>query len=180
MGREKDGKPPGRNGAALRLPEETVMNTNQTAKKAKFRARADGIDKNLSKQPSIVLGGKAWAPNVLAQVYRNWIAKADTADSADIAAAKARKERDDAEKALVVIDRDFQAYVEALHGRTSATLNDYAFKPARKRRMKVKDKAQAQEKAKATREARHTMGKRQKSRIRGEATKGNGAQSQKA
>lgn len=79
-------------------------------------------------------------------------------------------------------DRDYEAALQALSdlraslgvslGRTNEALTNFGFKPERQRRdLTPEEKVLRAAKAKATREARHTLGSRQKAEIKGEDVK---------
>ena len=61
------------------------------------------------------------------------------------------------------------AYLHALYGADAEALADFGLTPRKTSKPSVATKAQAQAKAKATREARHTAGKKQKKAIKGQA-----------
>jgi hypothetical protein len=64
-----------------------------------------------------------------------------------------------------------QRFLRARFGPRSATLRDFGIAPARVPYKSPKVKTAAIEKSKATRVARHTMGRRQKQRVRGAASR---------
>jgi hypothetical protein len=72
-----------------------------------------------------------------------------------------------AEAARVEADRALKAWAVHRFGVTSAEAFDFGFPPPRAPTLTVEAKALSVLRAKATREARHTMGKRQKEMIRG-------------
>jgi hypothetical protein len=72
-----------------------------------------------------------------------------------------------AEKARVSADKALSAWVTTKFGAGSQTALDFGFAPRKAATITVDTKAKAQVQAKATRVARHTMGKKQKSLIKG-------------
>jgi hypothetical protein len=72
-----------------------------------------------------------------------------------------------AEQARVAADQALSAWVITKFGAGSQEALDFGFAPRKKASLTSTDKAKAAAQAKATREARHTMGKKQKKSIKG-------------
>jgi hypothetical protein len=71
------------------------------------------------------------------------------------------------EEARLEADRALKAWAVHEFGVTSQQALDFGFPPAKVPTMTVEQKKESVRRAKATREARHTMGKRQREKIRG-------------
>jgi hypothetical protein len=79
--------------------------------------------------------------------------------------ALAKRKASNAERAAT--DKQLKSFVLTRFGDGSKQAHDFGFPPPKPRTTKVLDKAHAALQAKATREARHTMGKLQKADIKG-------------
>jgi hypothetical protein len=75
--------------------------------------------------------------------------------------------RSNAERNRVAMDRALKAFVTHKFGADSAQAHAFGFPPARVPVRTVEEKQLAVERSLATREARHTMGRRQKEKVRG-------------
>jgi hypothetical protein len=81
--------------------------------------------------------------------------------------AEALGEVGDADAARAETDRALKAWVRGEFGVESMEANDFGFPAPKKAVLTVEQKARAVERGRATREARGTMGRRQKEAIRG-------------
>jgi hypothetical protein len=79
----------------------------------------------------------------------------------------AMTDRDEAEELRQVADEAVKNWVLGLYGDGSAEANEFGYAARRKPTMSAEDRARAVEQNRATREARGTMGRRQKLKIRG-------------
>jgi hypothetical protein len=129
-----------------------------------------GIDKHLTNVTSVTLAG---ADVPLPQVKAQLQADVDASDAsvqakANLAAVVQRERNSHAN--LEPTLRLFKSYVVSHFGDTndaSDVLSDFGLKPRPSPKTTVATKAEAAEKSKATREARHTMGPKQKAKIKG-------------
>jgi hypothetical protein len=143
------------------------MRKSEDEKTALYRTRAAGIQKLLAKLPTLTLGGTAYTPAALAALYTGWLAKAEDAAGAHARWISTVKQRDANEEALLPVDAAFKRFLLAYYGPKSATLVSYGVAAPKVGKKTVVVKAAAAVKAKATRAARGTMGKKQQK----EATK---------
>jgi hypothetical protein len=141
---------------------------NRTTTHARDAHIIAGIGKRLEPGQTVLLLGTAYTPDELTELYQSQIDSAATlatlraqlADQLAVDRALAKK--------LDVLTRAMKGFVENTFGSTSAAFGDFGFvanKPTGTRDPATQVVAAA--KAKATREARGTMGKRQRERILG-------------
>jgi hypothetical protein len=116
---------------------------------------------------AIAINGRKLAVAEVAAIYEECLgSRADLAQKR--ASAKAAIERRaTAEAARREADRALRAWVANEFGIESAEAIDFGFPPAKKPELTVEAKALAVARRKATREARRTMGAKQKGEIRG-------------
>jgi hypothetical protein len=126
-----------------------------------------GLQKDLQHVPSLQLAGTAYTPDNLAKLVQsridlsNVIAASQATWHSQVVSGQALSAK------LTPILRGLRQYVINAYGETSPVLADFGFTAPKKRVMTPEQKAAAAVKAKATREARHTMGKVQKKSVKG-------------
>jgi hypothetical protein len=145
------------------------MRKTELEKTSRYLRRVDGIQKNLGKVAAVMLDGRSYAPSAIAAIYSDWLAKAQAVQSAKNAWLVAVGKRDKAEKALLPLDAAFKRFLLSYYGLASATLVDYGVDAPRVGKKSAMVKRLAAEKARATRAARGTMGKRQKKAVKAPA-----------
>jgi hypothetical protein len=142
-----------------------TVNTNTT--QAHDAQVIVGIQKHLLSVPSLPLAGSTYTPADLVKLVQSRI------DSAGVvAAAGANKHATVVAHTalgttLTPVLRGLRQYVLNAFGETSPVLADFGFTPPKKRTLTPEKKAAAALLAKATRKARHTVGKKQKLAIKG-------------
>ena len=129
-----------------------------------------GIDKHMT--GPVTVDGTTYDTPALKAVFQT---HSDALDEADALYTRWRDQVQAARVAAKASDRVYgslRGYLVGQHGRgANAVLNDFGIEAPRTTGPKtVKAKADAAEKALATRKARHTMGKRQKAGIHGAVT----------
>ncbi len=149
------------------------MPTPKVTNKAKAKARNvkvnAGIDKNLSKKPTITLGGTDYTPATLKAEFDANSKAIDDSDAAHGNLQQAVANEKASTKKVVVLLSYLYAYVKATFGKEAVqVLSDFGFTAP-------KTKAQAVDKRAATRKARNTLGSRQKAQIKGQPAQANGA-----
>ena len=144
-----------------------MTNINRTTELTRDAQCIAGIEKNLNAAPSLALVGTTFTPATLIALIQSRI---------DAASALAREEADlqarrEAFKVLsaqvTLVERGLRELVINTFGPKSAVLADFAFKATARKPLTPEQKLAKAAKAKATREARHTMGKNQKAAIKG-------------
>jgi hypothetical protein len=140
---------------------------SRTAMRDKDTTIANGIAKRLAQLPFLVLNGVKYEPAKLAQMFRDQVARQDAAQRAytefrDLA-GKARK----GNQVLASLRRSLRTFVILQNGEKPEVLVDFGFAATKKGYKSTDVKEKAAEKAKLTRAARNTLGKRQKAKIKG-------------
>jgi hypothetical protein len=127
----------------------------------------DGLNRNAASIPSIVIGGASVTTNDIVATLQSRVDTARAASSARatwLAAVQAdRAERD---KTKTFVSGLRQALLVAFVGQVD-TLAQFGLTPRKPHVVSPDKKVAAAAKAKATRAARHTMGKKQKASIKG-------------
>ena len=127
----------------------------------------DGLNRNAASIPSIVIGGASATTKDIVAALQSRVDTAKAAASARatwLAAVQAdRAERD---KTKTFVSGLRQALLVAFVGQVD-TLAQFGLTPRRARVVSPEQRVAAAAKAKATRTARHTMGKKQKAAIKG-------------
>jgi hypothetical protein len=145
------------------MPGRPNNTTVVDASVRRLRALASYAD---DKTKIAINGRKLALVEVLAIYQESLDSRADLArQRAATKAAMGR--RATAEAARLEADRALKAWVTNEFGIESTEATDFGFPPAKKPQITVEAKALAVARRKATREARHTMGTRQKAEIRG-------------
>jgi len=126
-----------------------------------------GVHKNLQNVPSLPLGGAALTPDELVKLVQSRI---DLAHAIGVAKANWLAQLDSGKALnakLSPVVKGLRQYVINAFGEASPVLADFGFTAPKKRVLTPEQKAAAAAKAKATRAARHTMGKVQKKDVKG-------------
>ena len=147
-------------------------NNNKATRQNRLRKLLAGIDKHFPNVTSITLGGAVVARAQLKQLIQTDI---DASDASVQAQANAHTvvqlERNSHAKVNPML-RLFKFYVITQFGDTqdaSNILADFGLKPRKSTKKTVATKADAVSKIKATRAVRHTMGTKQKAKVKGTA-----------
>jgi len=127
----------------------------------------NGIETELQAIPTLYLGGEVFTPVSLTDFIQNRIALANTIDTTRAAWEAALSAYDAVGKKTDLVIGDLRHTVMAAFGRQSPVLASFGFSPMHVPFMTAEQRAIAVKKAKATRKARGTMGKKQKAQIKG-------------
>jgi hypothetical protein len=142
-------------------------NTTEQTDMCTTRLKALSSYVDASSSETIAVNGKAYTPSQIVAMYQECL---DTRAKLDTQRAQVRatqRARDVAEVQRRAVDRALKPWVINKFGDESQQAIDFGFPPAKKPTRTVKEKTNAVALSKATREARHTMGKRQKEAIKG-------------
>ena len=144
------------------------MSTNTRIKEqTSDRKLIDGLNKHQAIVPSVLIAG---APIKTVDVIATLQARLATANAAQSTRATwlnaVKADRDERAKTKTLLLALRQA-LQLMFSGSIDTLADFGLAPRKARVITPEKKAAAALKAKATREARHTMGKKQKSTIKG-------------
>jgi hypothetical protein len=147
-----------------------MANVNKSAIQSRDAQLIAGIQKYLMNVASLSLAGSAITPANLVKLIQGQIDQINA-----VAATKAKwTDAVEANRALgaqvAPIVRGLRAYVLNTYGSGTTTLADFGFSPPKTAEKTPKVKVAAAVKAKATRTARHTMGKVQKKEVTGGVT----------
>lgn len=145
-------------------------NINMTTRLKQLQKIQQGLAKHYAGVTSLTLGGVSVTLTDLQGLIQADLDAMDTSAKAKaIHRGLVQAERSAHAKALPLL-RSLKALVFASHGGTEATselLEDFGYRPRKRAARTVEQVAEAAVKAKATREARHTMGPKQKKAIKG-------------
>jgi hypothetical protein len=165
---------PAGKGAFTTSTGETTMSSSNQAKsnrQTRLRQAMSGIEKYFLSLPSLTLAGVSYSPADLTKLFQSGIdASLTSSNSKAKWLADVQVERNMFAK-IDPVFRLFKSWVTTYLGDTqdaAQKLEDFAFTPRKARAKKTAaTKAGAAVKAKATRTARHTMGKQQKKAVKG-------------
>jgi hypothetical protein len=143
------------------------MSSNLSKLVTRYTAVIAGIQKNLSTATNLVLLGVTYTPADLEKLFQSWLVAA-----AAVAPAKAQWQatvlaEHTLRKAVQAVWNALEAYARNQYAATPAILTDYGFTPVKKAEKTPATLVAAAQKSKATRVARHTLGKNQKKGITG-------------
>jgi hypothetical protein len=124
-----------------------------------------GVQKHLMNQ-SFIVGDKPCSAQDVVNVLQGRITRGQTAVSGKAEWRAAVKADRDERAATAVFVRAFRAIVQGMF-HDPATLADFGLAPRKSTKKTVDTKATAIAKNKATRTARHTLGKKQKAKVKG-------------
>jgi hypothetical protein len=146
----------------MQMDKNSLNHSNQTA--------INGIDRHFSKGKSVPIDGTATALTEVKSILRDAIDATVAADAAHAQWQEKVARMRTTRAAAARVRRALRSYLLVHYGaKAVGILADFGFAPSKAPGPKtVRTKAEAVEKAKATREARHTMGKRQKEHIKGQ------------
>jgi hypothetical protein len=144
------------------------MRLNRANRRDSYRLAVAGIDKYLATEPSLPIRGTSPTPLELKQALQGHI---DDVDQADVARARwtdtVTAQRTSERRTMPMLSA-LKTFVTLKFGPDAvAVLADFGFTPAKQVQKTVETKKQAVEKSRATRTARHTMGKKQKKAVKG-------------
>jgi hypothetical protein len=147
-----------------------MANVNRISKQGRAAQVSAGIQQHLLSTPSVPLGGSAYSPADLMKLVQSSIDSAKTADAANANWHSTVLAERALDAHLAPLLRELRQYVISVFGATSPVLADFGFAPPKRATRTPEEKAAAAAKAKATRAARHTAGKKQKKAVKGNVT----------
>jgi hypothetical protein len=143
------------------------MSTNRTHRINLDQLLISGLKANLPKGSSFVLQGEKHAVSEILAILASRVEKAHAATLARASWLDAVKLEDDEYAATKGVIGALRRYLEAVYGPDATKLATFGITPHTRRELTTPEKMDRIAKAKATREARHTMGKRQKATVKG-------------
>lgn len=147
---------------------------SQQSNPATVKAELEGLIRGLTKSPPgghtvLVVSGQNVVIAELVNELQGHATKYRAVEDAEKQYKQALADRDAVEPQAVARCQQIRAAVKGTLGATNPTLADYDIAPHKPRRaLTTEEEAAKVAKAKATRAARHTMGKRQKEGIKGQ------------
>jgi hypothetical protein len=153
--------------AFMTTKKETVMASNKDKTVNQHRQGIAGIRKHFASVPTILLGGTPTTPNDATATLQGTIDAVDAADAAEQAFHSAVAAQNAAIAKGTGLLTDLKTLVKSQLGSSEGVLGDFGFSNPKRQTPDEATKAAAVVKRAATREARHTMGKRQKAGIKG-------------
>jgi hypothetical protein len=130
--------------------------------------RVSGIKKYITNSKTeIPVAGKMLKTPQVSAVFQNSIDTRGAVATKRAELKAAQKARDEAEAERVVTDEALKGYVTNVFGVDSTEAHDLGYAPKKVAEKSVDTKQQAIVRNKATREARHTMGPKQRAKIKG-------------
>jgi len=147
---------------------EPVPKISKTVKRVRAEGVLQGLAKHFARRSSYELGGKVYTREALAGVFQAHAEAVREVDAAHAAVAAAVARERELAKKVAYLTRMLKLAVDAEFGMAPRVWAEFGWEVPKKPGPKtVKAKLEGAEKARATRVARHTMGKRQKRKIRG-------------
>jgi hypothetical protein len=144
------------------------MKIARTTLRDRCRLAMAGIDKYLASEPTIPLGGFAKTPADAKRALQSTIDAADATQKARavwIDSSAAEQSLHDSTTSMLNKLRSF--VILKFGDNALGTLAEFGFQPSKRTVPDVETKAAAADKSLATRAARHTMGPKQKAKIKG-------------
>jgi hypothetical protein len=134
------------------------------------RLAVAGIDKHFASEPTIPVDGTSMTPADMKKALQSSIAAADSTQAARAAWTGASSKETALHDSTIALLSSLRSFVVLKFGsQNQATLADFGFTPRTRKAPTAETKAAAAEKSLATRAARHTMGPRQKAKVKGAA-----------
>jgi len=146
---------------------------NKSSRRDLARKRAAAVAKYYAKH-SVVIDGSELGAKDLIEIFHAVIQTEDTVDQLRAALRTAIDARAAAGKKADRYAKALEGIVAAAYGTTSEAFAEFGFVARKTADKSAKTKALAVEKLLATREARHTMGHRQKAQVHGDAQASHG------
>jgi hypothetical protein len=129
--------------------------------------RISGLQKHVSKKAQITIRRKSMKLEQVIGIYQGLIDARTTLKSKRAETKVAQQSYLTANAAQSALDKGLRAWVETNYGLDSQEARDMGFAPAKVGKKSVAVKNDAVLQSQATREARHTLGKKQKAQIKG-------------
>jgi hypothetical protein len=144
------------------------MKIDRTTLRDRCRMAMAGIDKYLASEATIPLDGTATPPADVKKGLQNTINAADATEAARAVWLASSAAEQGLRDTTVSTLTSLRSFVMLKFGSNAiATLADFGFQPRKRTAPTVETKAVAAEKSLATRTARHTLGPKQKAKIKG-------------
>ena len=143
---------------------------SKVTRQARINAAISGIQKHFLNQTALTLGSVSYPPADLIKSFQADIAASNVATASRSQLATDVKAELDSHQKVDPLLRFLKSFVMGHFGDTqnaASTLADFGYTPHKPRSTNVDVKAAAAGKMRATRVARHTMGPKQKAKVKG-------------
>jgi hypothetical protein len=152
-----------------------IDNNNKTTRQGRLRKLLLGIDKHLGDVTSITLSGAVYTMVDLKKLIQSDIEASDASVQAKANHSSVVQLERNSHAKINPLVRLLKYFVITRYGDTqdaSNTLADFGLQPRKSTKKTVATKAEAVGKTKATRTLRHTMGPKQKAKVKGATSAG--------
>jgi hypothetical protein len=144
-----------------------MANTNRPTVQVRNAQFVSGITKRLQGVSSLAIAGKTYTPAELVALFQSLDAKLAEVNTAEAKLRDAWAAYRSLSKEIAPIIIGFRHALRNLFGAQSEVLSDFGLSAPKRSKPTVETQAAAVKKRLATREARHTMGPKQKAAITG-------------
>jgi hypothetical protein len=134
---------------------------------AQYRAAIDGMNALLTDVTVVYVNGRAVPRAQVLETLNSRVTAAEATKAARLALHKAIENEQAAEAQARPLRASLKLVVQARFGTNSPQVQSFGFSQNKRPKTPAATKAAAVEKSKATRQARHTMGPKQKAPIKG-------------
>jgi hypothetical protein len=141
--------------------------TNRSTVQLRNAQFVSGINKRLQGVSSLAIAGKTYTPAELVALFESFDAKLAEVNAAEAKLRDAWAAYRSLSKEIAPIILGFQHVVRNIFGDQSEMLSDFGIAARTRSKPTVETQAAAVQKRLATREARHTLGPKQKAAIKG-------------
>jgi hypothetical protein len=149
------------------METEMVATRSKSDVIVRDRKAIAGIETHYGSAPAIVLGGESYAPSDVVKVFQDHLDALDAAAAAKAAFHVAIAAQEAAGAKAKALFQSLKVRALSDFANQADVLAAMGISLPKRRAPSVDTRATAKAKAKATRDARHTMGKRQKANIKG-------------
>jgi len=144
---------------------------NHIQQQAADQSLIDGLTKHQETLSSFLVGGKSFKTSDIVSTLQARIAAANTAQSIRATWQAAVKAKANERASTMTLVSGVKQALQVMFAGSIDTLADFGLKPRKAPAARTpEEKVAAAAKAKATREARHTMGSKQKAKVKGTVT----------
>jgi hypothetical protein len=143
------------------------INQNNASVVTTCNQRLKALGKFVATKTQMSVNGKQVKPADVAAIYQTALDTRTVLVQHRTTYEQALVARDDAENARLALDKGLKAWVSSQFGADSQEAFEFGFSSPKVGAKTAETKAQAVQKLLATRQARRTMGKRQKAKIKG-------------
>ena len=146
------------------------MKTNKTTQAQQNKKIIEGFNEHYKPSQVISINGRQERVAELVQRIQNVVDLAKSSADAQATWREAVRVEREGTKAIAATVRAVRNIIAGAFGENSKQLLDFGFTPRKRTKTTVEVKAEAVKKLRSTREARHTMGAKEKRKIKGGAT----------